>query len=140
MKRPLAYITAPWSEDRCENAKAAARYCRQVYDAGFSPVCPVMFLPLFLTDSIPQEHKNGLDMARAMLLYFAVAAQRRAKWRSKWYARLRAYLRRAHVLVVCDDAVDETVKNDIAIAERLRITATTLDGILTVKGQGRKSR
>ena len=29
------------------------------------------------------------------------------------------------------------VKNDIAVAERLRITATTLDGILTVKGQGR---
>ena len=46
-------------------------------------------------------------------------------------------LRRAHVLVVCGDAVDETVKNDIATAERLRITATTLDGILTVKGQGR---
>jgi hypothetical protein len=29
------------------------------------------------------------------------------------------------------------MKADIAIAERLRITATTLDGILTVKGQGR---
>ena len=33
--------------------------------------------------------------------------------------------------------IDETVKNDIATAERLRITATTLDGILAVKGQGR---
>ena len=30
------------------------------------------------------------------------------------------------------------MKNDIAVAERLRITATTLDGILTVKGQGRE--
>ena len=30
-----------------------------------------------------------------------------------------------------------SLKNDIATAERLRITATTLDGILTVKGQGR---
>ena len=49
----------------------------------------------------------------------------------------RDYLRRAHVLVVCGGKVDETVKNDIATAERLRITATTLDGILTVKGQGR---
>ena len=35
--------------------------------------------------------------------------------------------------------VDESVKNDIAVAERLRITATTLDGILTVKGQGRRN-
>jgi hypothetical protein len=29
------------------------------------------------------------------------------------------------------------VKNDIATAARLNITATTLDGILTVMGQGR---
>ncbi len=42
------------------------------------------------------------------------------------------------MLVVCGHSTDETVKNDIATAERLRITATTLDGILTVKGQGRE--
>jgi len=30
------------------------------------------------------------------------------------------------------------MKNDLATAERLHITATTLDGILTVKGQGRQ--
>lgn len=40
--------------------------------------------------------------------------------------------------LVCGDTVDEAMKNDIAIAERLRITATTLDGLLTVKGQGRE--
>ena len=112
MKRPLAYITAPWGENEYENTENAARWCRQVYDAGFSPVCPLLFLPLFLEDGIPQEHKDSIDMARD-------------------------YLRRARVLVVCGGKVDETVKNDIATAERLRITATTLDGILTVKGQGR---
>ena len=112
MKRPLAYITAPWGENEYETTENAARWCRQVYDAGFSPVCPRLFLPLFLKDSIPQEHKDGIDMARD-------------------------YLRRARVLVVCGGKADETVKNDIATAERLRITATTLDGILTVKGQGR---
>ena len=112
MKRPLAYITAPWNEDKCENAKNAARYCRQVYDAGFSPICPTMFLPLFLNGSIPQEHTDEIDMARD-------------------------YLRRSRVLVVCGEYVSESMKDDIATAERLRITATTLDGILTVKGQGR---
>ena len=71
-----------------------------------------LFLPTFLKDEIPQEHKDGLDIARD-------------------------YLRRSHVLVVCGHGIDETVKNDIATADRLRITATTLDGILTVKGQGR---
>ena len=44
----------------------------------------------------------------------------------------------AAALVVCGGTVDEAMKNDIAVAERLRITATTLDGILTVKGQGRE--
>ena len=99
MKRPLAYITAPWSENEFENTENAAKYCRAVYDAGFSPVCPTLFLPLFLRDEIPQEHKDCIDMAREY----------------------------------------ESVKNDIAVAERLRITATTLDGILTVKGQGRRN-
>ena len=113
MKRPLAYITAPWSKNPHENAASAASYCRQVYDAGYSPVCPVLFLPLFLKDEIPHEHKDGIYIARD-------------------------YLSRSDVLVVCGHSTDETVKNDIATAERLRITATTLDGILTVKGQGRE--
>jgi hypothetical protein len=33
--------------------------------------------------------------------------------------------------------VDKDVKNDIAVAGWLNITATTLDGILAVKTQGR---
>ena len=49
----------------------------------------------------------------------------------------RDYLRRSHVLVVCGHGIDETMKNDIATSDRLSITATALDGILTVKGQGR---
>lgn len=111
-KRPLAYITAPWGKNESENAKLADRYCRAVYDAGYNPCCPLVQQARFLRDAIPQEHKDGLDMARD-------------------------YLHRANVLVVCGATVDEAVKNDIAMAERLRITATTLDGVLTVKGQGR---
>lgn len=114
MKRSLAYITAPWGTDEIENTEAAAKYCRAVYEAGFSPVCPLLFLPLFLNNAVPQEHKDGIDIGRDLL-------------------------RRSHVLVVCGDTVDEAMKNDIAVAERLRITATTLKGILTVKQQGRKA-
>jgi len=112
MKRPLAYITAAWSGDEFEDTDRAAWFCRKVYDAGFAPVCPLLFLPLFLNDDVPEEHKSGVDISRDLL-------------------------RRAHVLVVCGNTVDEDVKNDIAVAARLGITATTLDGILTVKGQGR---
>lgn len=112
MKRPLAYITAAWCGDYDTDTKQAAQYCRAVYEAGFSPVCPLLYLPLFLNTAIPEEHKSGIDMGRDLL-------------------------RRSHVLVVCGNEVDEDMKNDIAIAGRLNITATTLDGILTVKTQGR---
>ena len=116
MTRPLAYITAPWSVNSRDNRENAGIYCRLVYDAGYSPICPLLLHSAFLTDSVPQEHKDGLDMAKELL-------------------------RRSRVLVVCGDTVDEAMKNDIATAERLHITATTLDGILTVKGQGKqKSR
>jgi hypothetical protein len=111
MKRPLAYITAAWSGDEFETTEAAARYSRKVYEAGFSPICPVLFMPLFLNDEIPEEHKSGVDMGRDLL-------------------------RRSHVLVVCGGDIDEAVKSDIATAARLKITATTLDGIMTVRTQG----
>ncbi|MEA5151326.1 MAG: hypothetical protein VB039_01820 [Oscillospiraceae bacterium] len=113
MKRPLAYLTAAWGRDEFENTEQAAKYCRIVYDAGFTPVCPLLYLPLFLHDAIPEEHKSGIDISRDML-------------------------RRSHVLIVCGCDIDETMKNDIAFAQRLNITATTLDGILTVRGQGRQ--
>ncbi len=114
MKRPLAYITAPWGSSKAENTELAAMYCRKIYEAGFSPICPILHLSLFLDDAIPQEHKDGLDIAHDLL-------------------------RRASVLVVCGDRVSESMKSDIAVAERYRITATTLSGILTVKKYGQKT-
>lgn len=113
MKRPLAYISAAWSGDGLADSEQAVKYCRAMYEAGFSPVCPRLYLPLYIDDAIPREHKDGIDMSRDML-------------------------RRSHVLIVCGYEIDETVKNEIAVAQRLNITATTLDGILSVKGQGRR--
>ena len=82
MKRPLAYITAAWCGEDYKNTEQAARYCRVVYEAGFSPICPTLYLPLFLNDAVPEEHKNGIDMSRDLL-------------------------RRSHVLVVCGQTVTE---------------------------------
>ena len=112
MKRSLAYITAAWRGDPAVDMEQAAHYCRVVYDAGYSPICPMLYLPLFLNAAVPEEHKIGIDMRRDLL-------------------------RRSRV-VVCGHSVTEAMKNDIAVAQRLGITATTLEGILTVKGQGRR--
>ena len=114
MKRPLAYITAAWSGNFQKDRFKAAQYCRAVYDAGFSPVCPMLYLSLFLNSEAPAEHEDGVSMSRDLL-------------------------RRSRVLVVCGDYVDEAVKRDIATAERLRITATTLEGIVTIREHGRES-
>ena len=108
MKKPFAYISAAWSGQEFTDTDQAVVYCRKVYQAGFTPICPILYLPHFLNDSIPAEHKDGIDMARELL-------------------------RRSHVLIVCGDEVDEAVKNDIAVAQRLGITATTLDGILKIR-------
>lgn len=113
MKRPFAYITAPWQGDFEKNLERAAQYCRTVYEAGYAPICPMLFLHFFLQDPVPQEHKDGIDIGRDLL-------------------------RRSRVLVVCGRPITESMKNDIAIAQRLGITATTLEGILTIKGQGRQ--
>lgn len=38
MARPLAYITAVWSDEPHEAKEEALRFSRQVYDAGYSPM------------------------------------------------------------------------------------------------------
>ena len=53
------------------------------------------------------------------------------------YGQATAQIPAAGFQVVCGHSITEAMKNDIAVAQRLGITATTLDGILTVKGQGR---
>ena len=111
MKRPLAYLTAAWSGEPDVDMELAAHYCRLAYEAGFSPICPLLYLPLFLNDSVPEEHKAGIDMRRDIFAAFPHPD------------RLRRRCGRG-------------CKNDIAVAGRLGIAATTLEGVLAVKGHG----
>ena len=92
MTRPLAYITAPWGEDHLENATLAANYCRQAYEAGYSPICPVLFMPTFLKGDAPAEVKDRKEMSDELL-------------------------KRSRILIVCGDHVNDEVKSDIALAK-----------------------
>ena len=58
---------------------------------------------------IRDRHKSGIDMSRDLL-------------------------RRSHVLVVCGHSMTESMKNDIAVAQRLGITATTLEMCIRDRG------
>lgn len=66
MKRPLAYLTAAWSGEPDIDMELAAHYCRLAYEAGFPPppLCPLLYLPLFLSNSVPEEYKAGIDIRR----------------------------------------------------------------------------
>lgn len=113
MARPLAYITAVWSDEPHEAKEEALRFSRQVYDAGYSPICPMLMYMGLLKDNIPKEFKDKQDMSLELL-------------------------RRCRILVVCGSDTDEAIKTDIAMAKKYHIASTTLDGILTVEGKSKK--
>lgn len=114
MVRPFVYITAAWSGNKEGAKEAAETYCRRIYEAGYAPVCPILFLGDYLNPESAEEVKDYADMAAELL-------------------------RRSRMLAVCGNGVDAQVKSDIALAKRLRITATTLDGIMKVEGKGKKT-
>ncbi|NLW78398.1 MAG: hypothetical protein GXY32_03170 [Ruminococcaceae bacterium] len=82
-------------------------YCRQLYEAGYMPVCPNLHFPQFLNMKTPQERKAALEMAQNLL-------------------------RRCRVVVVCGKALTDTMMCEIMLAQRLHITSTTLDGIMVI--------
>ena len=86
MKRPLAYISCALEKGNIQQQTEMTNYCRTVYEAGYFPICPPLFLPYFIRDEIPTEHKDGIDMSRDLL-------------------------KRCHVLVVCGKEIDEGVRN-----------------------------
>ena len=112
MIRPLAYISADFTGDELEVRATATKYCRVVYEAGYSPICPILFQPLFLKGNKPQEYKDGRDMANELL-------------------------RRSRILVVCGEGESDEILADIALAKHFHIAATTLDGILKVNSKKR---
>ena len=104
MVRPFAYVTAAWGSDEYEARKRALKYSRKVFEAGYSPICPLLFVNDIIDDSIPTEHRDKKDFGEELL-------------------------RRSRILVVCGGRTDAQVKSDIALARRMRMAATTLQGI-----------
>lgn len=105
--KPWAYVTSAWSDDRSRAKRSAKRYCRKLYEAGYTPICPLLYLPDIIDISNADEYKDYMDMSEDML-------------------------RRSRILVVCGFAVDETVLTDIAIANRFHVASSTMRGVLSV--------
>ena len=95
---PLAYVTASYSDcsTGAQIAKAAQKYCTRIKEAGYIPICPDMYLSMFL------KRNNAKDK----VLYKEMSEE---------------LLRRCRVLVVCDKPSGDIVANDITLAKRLRM-------------------
>ena len=106
--KPWAYVSSAWSSNKMQAKKVAKRYCRQLYNAGYTPICSLLTLQETLDLTVADERKDFLDMSEDLL-------------------------RRSRILVLCGTGVDETVLNDIAIANRFHIASSTLDGIRSVE-------
>lgn len=112
-KKPWAYVTSAWSADKSRAKRSAKRYCRKLYEAGYTPVCPLLSLPEILDVKNADEYRDYMEMSEDML-------------------------RRSRILVVCGTAVDETVLNDIAAAKRFHVASSTMMGILSVDKRKKK--
>lgn len=110
MKRPLIYVCSRYSEgdSRLEDIRRAGRYCRQLYEAGYTPIAPHILFPQFLDGSIPEEKQDFRCMSLLIM-------------------------RRCSALVLCDVEPDNSMMDIIQNAQRYHIFCTTLDGMLTVQ-------
>ena len=112
MKRPFAYICSPIHFDDEQHTKAdmkqASEYCRILYEAGYTPIAPQMFLPHYLDTKIAEERQELKQISICLL-------------------------RRCHVLVLCGNEANCGMLELIQAAHNLHITATTLDGLLAVR-------
>lgn len=60
--KPWAYVTSAWSADRSRAKRSAKRYCRKLYEAGYTPICPLLSLPEVIDTSNADEYKDYMDM------------------------------------------------------------------------------
>ena len=71
MARPFAYITSAWSADKRDAKEEAVLCCRKLYEAGYTPVCPVLSMNEYLLKGTAAEQgeiKCRLEAAAMELL------------------------------------------------------------------------
>lgn len=103
--KPFAYVCSPYRGDIEANVERARGYCREIFEAGYTPLAPHLLFPQFLTDSIPREREAGMEMAAALLPL-------------------------CRVLTVCGGDITGGMAREIRLAEELGVPILTLDVLL----------
>jgi len=102
--RPFAYVCSPFRGDVEKNTARAREYCRQVYEAGYTPLAPHLYFTQFLNDDYPKERVAGMEMGVALLPM-------------------------CRVLLVCGNDITEGMKAEIQHANRIGVEVCNLENI-----------
>lgn len=111
MNRSFAYVCAPSNEGRI--SKKLKEYSRELYELGYLPICPAMMFSQFLAEDIPEEREAASNMSHDIL-------------------------RRCRVVVVCSNDISPEMENEILLAKRMGIVATTLAGVHKIAAHTKK--
>ena len=109
MNRTFAYVCAP-NDGSYVALVNLRKYCRQLYELGYLPVCPTLMFSRFLSKDVAKERQSERTMSMDIL-------------------------RRCRVLVVCSNTLTKDMESEILLARRLGITAATLAGIQRISLQ-----
>ena len=112
-ERPFAYVCSPFRGNVERNTALAKQYCRQVYEAGYTPIAPHLYFTQFLDDNYPKERLAGMEMGIALLS-------------------------QCRVLLVCGSDITEGMAAEVAHAKRLGIEVCALENIPPVHALGYK--
>ena len=88
---PRAYVTAAWSKNRVDAEDQARKYCSELVNAGYLPLCPVLAFSGIISEDDPDGEKKRREMSEDLL-------------------------RRARFLVVCGKKINKDVQADISLA------------------------
>ena len=66
-KRRLVYICSPYKGDYIRNTIQAHKYCGFATDMGYLPIAPHIYFTTFLSDTIPIDRREGMEMGLQLL-------------------------------------------------------------------------
>ena len=107
MRRPWAFICAAATT----KSETLRRYCRELYELGYVPVCPPLQDGQYLVLSDPAERADYNEMVREKIL-------------------------RSALLVFCGRRSDATTAAQIGLAQKYGRIVTDLDGLCVAVEQG----
>jgi hypothetical protein len=103
---PRAYVSAAWNENPVVARDEAVKYCIALVQEGYLPLCPVLAFDGIFPAEVEDAHKRRREMSEDLL-------------------------RRSRFLVICGEARNEEVEDDIAIARKAKVIVTTLKGVIS---------